>query len=122
MSDIGHSEHAGGEGAGEIDARRAIALARAGGARLVDVREQHEWDAGHAPDAQLMPMSTFSDETALPEEPLLIVCHAGVRSKRVADALAARGVDATSVAGGMVAWAAAGGDVVSEDGSDPRVD
>ena len=26
------------------------------GALLIDVREQHEWDAGRMPDAQLIPM------------------------------------------------------------------
>ena len=96
----------------EINADEAIALV-AGGATLIDVREQDEWDAGHAPTAQLLPMSALRDRIdELPtDKQLLIVCHSGGRSMRVTDLLLKSGFDAVNVVGGMTAWAAAGGPV-----------
>jgi rhodanese-related sulfurtransferase len=96
----------------EIGAGEAIELV-AGGATLIDVREQDEWDAGHAPTARLLPMSVLRDRIdELPTDTqLLIVCHSGGRSLRVTDLLLKSGYDAVNVIGGMTAWAAAGGPV-----------
>lgn len=84
------------------------------GALLLDVREDHEWQAGHAPAALHMPMSTVATRTAeLPEDrTILCVCHVGGRSAAVAAALVRAGWDAVNVAGGMEAWAAEGLQVV----------
>jgi rhodanese-related sulfurtransferase len=96
----------------EIDVVAAMS-AVTGGANLIDVREQVEWDAGHAPAALLLPMSELGDRLdELPEGELLVICHSGARSARVVEALLHRGYDAINVAGGMVAWQAAGGDTV----------
>ena len=96
-----------------ITAEEAIELA-AGGALLVDVREQWEWDRGHAPSAVLMPMSAFGDHVdELPTDTdILVICHAGSRSYTVASALADAGYRAVDVLGGMDAWERAGGAVV----------
>jgi rhodanese-related sulfurtransferase len=98
----------------EVSADEAIRLV-ASGARLIDVREQDEWNSVHAPAATLVPMSGIADRIdELPtDETLYIVCHSGMRSSRVTSALTARGLDAVNVAGGMVAWQAAGGPVVT---------
>lgn len=77
------------------------------GALLVDVREQHEFDAVRAPGAVLMPMSTFQARAGeLPSDrPLMIVCQAGSRSSAVTGFLARNGrTDVVNVAGGMDAW------------------
>ena len=77
------------------------------GALLVDVREQHEFDAVRAPGAVLMPMSTFAARAGeLPSDrPLMIVCHSGSRSSAVTGFLARAGrTDVVNVAGGMDAW------------------
>ena len=94
----------------EVDADEAIALV-AGGTVLIDVREQDEWDAGHAPEARLVPLSQLQERVGeLPENTkLLIVCHSGMRSMRAPSFLRAEGLDAVNVIGGMVAWSAAGG-------------
>lgn len=86
----------------------------AGGVILVDVREQDEWDVGHAPGATLMPLSALQERMSeLPRESrLLIVCHSGGRSLRATNFLRFEGLDAVNVEGGMAAWAAAGGPVV----------
>ena len=83
-------------------------LLRDGTAVLVDVRESDEFEAGHAPGAAHVPLSRLADGTAtLPAgcEPVL-VCRSGNRSLRAAGLLAARGVRAPDVIGGMCAWAA----------------
>jgi len=87
-------------------------------ALLVDVREDDEWVAGHAPQAVHLPMSRLSREPVrLPSDRLVIcVCHVGARSAAVAAALADAGWDAANLAGGMEAWHAAGLPVVRDDG------
>jgi rhodanese-related sulfurtransferase len=84
------------------------------GVTLVDVREQDEWDAGHSPDARLIPLSQLQERAAeLPRDArLLIVCQAGSRSLRASNFLRLAGIDAINVEGGMAAWFAAGGPVV----------
>ncbi len=96
----------------QIDVTEAIELV-AGGAVLIDVREQDEWDAGHAPTAQLLPMSVLRDRLGeLPtDRQLLVVCHSGGRSARMTELLLGAGYDAVNVIGGMTAWAAVGGPV-----------
>jgi rhodanese-related sulfurtransferase len=104
----------------QIDIEDALARV-ADGAYLLDVREQDEWDRGHAPEAHLIPMSTIQERFGeLPEgEPLLVVCHSGYRSYNVTKALVAAGYDAVSVAGGMEAWQSAGGEVVRDSSQPP---
>jgi rhodanese-related sulfurtransferase len=103
----------------EIDVTEALRRVAAG-SRLIDVREQGEWDDVHAPEAVLLPMSEIQSrwtEIDASDDPAIIVCHSGHRSGMVADALERSGVAAVSLAGGMVAWQAAGGAVV-HDGAD----
>jgi rhodanese-related sulfurtransferase len=102
----------------EVTPEEAIALV-ADGTILIDVREQAEWDAGHAPDARLVPLSELQDRVAeLPEnERFLVICHSGMRSMRATAYLRSDGFDAVNVTGGMVAWAAAGGQL-SANGAD----
>ncbi len=91
---------------------------------MVDVREQDEWDAGHAPQALHIPMGDLPTRVGeLPEsdEPLAIVCRSGNRSGRVVAWLSQNGVDSVNVAGGMQAWGAAGKPMVSESSPTPRV-
>ena len=104
---------AAGAGATEIDVEDAIALVADGG-YLLDVREQNEWDAGHAPDAHLLPMSTIQERVAeVPHDrTVYVVCHSGARSERVTAYLRSLDLEAINVAGGMMAWQAAGGEVV----------
>ncbi|MDO4791355.1 MAG: rhodanese-like domain-containing protein [Buchananella hordeovulneris] len=93
------------------------------GYTLIDVREDDEWEAGHAPGAVHIPSGELADSLdELPEGDLIIVCHGGGRSSRACKMLAENGIDALNLAGGMVAWAAAGLPLVSEDGDVPRVD
>jgi rhodanese-related sulfurtransferase len=107
-------------GFSEVSAAEAVVLAET--AWLLDVREQDEWDRGHAPAAHLIPMSVIEQRSGeLPEdERIVVICHSGYRSARVTQALLAAGYDAVNVAGGMDAWQSAGGVVVIDGQDSPR--
>lgn len=93
-------------------------------AYLLDVREPDEWQAGHAPDAHHVPMMEVPARLAeLPTDAdIVVVCRSGGRSGQVVAYLAGNGWDnVRNLDGGMHAWAAAGRDVVSEDGQPARV-
>jgi rhodanese-related sulfurtransferase len=89
------------------------------GALLLDVREDDEWHAGHAPGAQHLPLGRLQAEhDELPKDrPIVAICRVGGRSERAAVALRGVGYDVVNLAGGMRAWAAAGQAVVRDDGT-----
>lgn len=93
------------------------------GALLLDVREQEEWDAGHAPDAVHVPLHDVPARLAeLPtDRPVDVVCHYGGRSAQATAWLLQQGVDARNVDGGMDAWERAGLPVVTDDGTPGQV-
>ena len=97
-----------------------------GSAVLLDVRENDEWAAGHAPAAVHVPMGQVAqrlDELSavFPERPVHVVCRSGGRSARVTAYLKEAGWDAVNVQGGMRAWAAAGRPMVADSSAAPRV-
>lgn len=86
---------------------------------LVDVREDDEWAAGHAPGAVHIPLGELparvEELAALPDDkPLYIVCRSGGRSARATAWLNASGWDAVNVDGGMKSWHSEGRPVVGE--------
>jgi rhodanese-related sulfurtransferase len=85
---------------------------------LLDVREDDEWQRGHAAGARHIPMGDVPSRLADidPGAQLYVVCHAGGRSQRVAQYLVRNGYQAANVSGGMLAWAGAGRPVVTDDG------
>ena len=74
--------------------------------QVVDVREEHEWEAGHIEGAVNIP------EGDLPERvneldrnrPIVTVCRAGTRSDDAAEWLRGQGFDAQNMDGGMLSW------------------
>lgn len=85
---------------------------------LLDVREDDEWQRGHAPGAQHIPMGEVPARMAEIDNQaqLFVVCHAGGRSQRVAHYLVRNGYEPINVTGGMLAWAGAGRPVVTDAG------
>jgi len=85
---------------------------------LLDVRENDEWDRGHAAGAQHIPMGEVPARMAEidPEATLFVVCHLGGRSMRVARYLAQNGYQPINVSGGMQAWSDAGRPVFTDSG------
>ena len=91
-------------------------------ATLLDVREDEEWAAGHAPDAVHLPMSTLTGRLGeLPEGPLAVICRSGGRSARVTAYLAGQGHEAVNVDGGMLAWESEGRPMAGGGPDGPRV-
>jgi rhodanese-related sulfurtransferase len=93
------------------------------GAWLLDVREDDEWAAGHAPDATHIPLGQLGARTGeLPsDDEIYVICRSGARSGRATQALNGAGWRAVNVAGGMQDWAAAGRPMTTDSGAPPYV-
>jgi rhodanese-related sulfurtransferase len=90
---------------------------------LLDVREDDEWAAGHAPDAvhvRLGELSARTDELPRDRE-VYVICRSGARSAYAAQALAGAGWNTVNVADGMTGWAVGGRPMISETGAEPYV-
>jgi rhodanese-related sulfurtransferase len=96
-----------------VDIDTARGWIETGEAVVVDVREQHEYDAGHIKGAILRPLSTW-DSDELPAVPagkhLLLHCRSGSRCGMAAERLLADGYQGriNRMAGGINAWVQAG--------------
>ncbi|WP_069169267.1 rhodanese-like domain-containing protein [Streptomyces griseus] len=101
---------------GRLTPHQAHRRTRSGEAVLLDVREISEWKAGHAPDAVHLPLSRLLTGAELPVgvagRPVVAICRSGNRSQQAAKHLAAKGIEAVDVRGGMTAWTQAGLPVV----------
>jgi rhodanese-related sulfurtransferase len=101
----------------DIDPTSASQLVSHRGAMLLDVREDDEWEAGHAPGATHMALGRLAAESLTKDTVVIAVCRSGGRSARATAQLQAAGVNARNLAGGMQAWMAAGLPVRRDDGS-----
>lgn len=77
--------------------------------RLIDCREESEWQICHLPHAQLVPLSRFGELVPQmftdTQEHVIIYCHHGMRSLRAAQFLRQHGfARAQSMSGGIDAW------------------
>ncbi len=89
-----------------------------GKAKLIDVREDNEWEAGHARGAEHMGKGVIERdiEQRVPDKnvELILYCGGGFRSALSADNLQKMGyTKVASMAGGWRAWQAAGAPVES---------
>jgi rhodanese-related sulfurtransferase len=80
---------------------------------VVDVREPHEFEAGHVPGSLLIPETFLLTRAAqLPSEgKIIFVCRVGQRSALACEMAAALGLDPGTLfnmEGGTEAWAGAG--------------
>jgi rhodanese-related sulfurtransferase len=95
--------------------------------QLVDVRTPEEREAGRIPgDTAHIPFDELQARAAEVDRdtPVVFYCRAGDRSASAADAFAASGYDAASLAGGIVGWDEAGkpvdGEIAQPSGLPPR--
>ena len=77
--------------------------------RLIDVREANEFEFAHIAGAELLPLSHWpaiaAEKLTNPGQPLLVLCHHGMRSTRAGEFLLHNGfTDVTNIAGGIDAW------------------
>jgi rhodanese-related sulfurtransferase len=82
-------------------------------AKLIDVREDHEWEAAHAQGATHLGKGIIERdiEVAVPDKSsdLILYCGGGYRSALAADALQNMGyTNVYSMAGGWKAWKESG--------------
>jgi rhodanese-related sulfurtransferase len=82
---------------------------------LIDVREDREWNVGHAEGAHHMSRGTLESkiDTAVPRDATIVLyCASGNRSALSAESLKAMGyTDVASMSGGFRAWVDANGAV-----------
>ena len=75
---------------------------------ILDVREQDEFDAGHIPNAILIPYESITEKAPemLPDKDALILvyCRSGRRSKIASEALAFLGYTNVKEFGGIIDW------------------
>lgn len=88
------------------------------GAQLVDVRDDHEWEAGHIPGAIHIPLPKLSERVGEidRERPVVLYCRGGSRCEMATEALAAAGFDAAKLEGGVVGWSKQSLPLEPEDG------
>lgn len=93
-------------GMGKTSGAEAKRLVEAG-AKLVDVRTDSEFSAGHLPGAIHIPVQSLSNrmaELGAKEEPIVVYCASGVRSARAKRLLEKAGFTAVHDLGAMARW------------------
>ena len=75
------------------------------GFKLIDVREQDEWNAGHHQSAEHIPMGmiTESMDRFKDSEKYIFVCRSGARSGRVTNFITSQDIESYNLLGGMKA-------------------
>jgi rhodanese-related sulfurtransferase len=85
-----------------------------GDVAVIDVREPHEYNAGHVPNAKLIPVATvFARKEELPrDKDVIFICQVGQRSALACEMAAAAGLTRLfNLEGGTEAWVKAGNPV-----------
>jgi rhodanese-related sulfurtransferase len=100
----------------EVNVDAARGQLESGEAKLIDVREESEWEAGHARGALYLGKGVIERdiEERVPDKKaeLILYCGGGFRSALSADNLQKMGyTNVSSMAGGWRAWQEAGGPV-----------
>jgi rhodanese-related sulfurtransferase len=84
------------------EAQRLIA----DGAQLVDVRADHEWEAGRIGGATHLPLAELAERAGEvdKERPVVVYCRGGNRSSMATAALAEAGYFALKLSEGITGW------------------
>ncbi|MCB1000314.1 MAG: rhodanese-like domain-containing protein [Acidimicrobiales bacterium] len=102
-----------------LDAAEVDALVRASSdVVLLDVREPHEFAAGHAPLATNLPLADVTTRChELPRRSRVVcVCRSGSRSAQATEMLRRCGFDVVDMSGGMQRWSEQGRPMVGTGG------
>lgn len=98
-----------------LDVRQFAALIESGKAVLIDVRTAEEFAEGHIAGAVNMPLDAF-DPALVPQvagKQTVLYCRSGKRSLAAAEMLASATGSATHLAGGILGWQSAGGQITA---------
>ena len=93
----------------QISQQEAKKMMDGGDVVVLDVRERHEYDAGHIAGARLLPVGSIDEASAkavipLKDSVVLVYCRSGNRSKTASQALAELGYTAVYEFGGINTW------------------
>ena len=93
----------------EVSVEEAMKAVSGGSARLIDVREDNEWEEGHARGAEHIGKGIIERdiETLVPDkdDELILYCGGGYRAALAADSIQKMGYsNVASIAGGWRAW------------------
>jgi rhodanese-related sulfurtransferase len=104
----------GGAGVPTIDHAEMTRAVASKSCCIVDVREPHEYAAGHIPGAINRPLSRFAPQELPKDKPVILVCQAGGRSaKALQQALHAGCRDIRHYSPGTGGWKSCGGSLVT---------
>jgi len=100
-------------GGNNISVTEATVLLNREEAVVVDVRETHEWSAGHIPEARHIALAQvekrLSELEKFKAKPLIVCCASGNRSSSACRTLKKAGFERVfNLAGGLTAWTDAG--------------
>lgn len=103
----------------ELTVEETIKCVNGGEARLIDVREDNEWLAGHARNAEHLSRGIIERdiEVVVPDKDaeLILYCGGGYRAALAADSLQKMGyTNVASMAGGWRAWLEANAPIEEE--------
>jgi rhodanese-related sulfurtransferase len=85
----------------------AITMVEKGEVTVLDVRTPEEYNSGHIPGSELMPLQIIEgmSEELDKDKKYLIVCRSGNRSQQASDILAQKGFkNIVNMTGGMNEW------------------
>ena len=105
------------DGVREVSREQAREMV-AGGAQLIDVRADHEWETGHIPGATHIRLEELPQKTGEidSDRQVVVYCRGGTRSSMAAEALADAGFDTVKLSEGVVGWEEEGLEMEPEDG------
>jgi rhodanese-related sulfurtransferase len=89
-----------------VDAKTLQEKIKSGEAKVIDCREEYEYEEGHIPGSINMPTSNFLKYIKLIDKTnhYYIICLTGSRSHMVARYLDAQGYNVTNVVGGIITY------------------
>lgn len=94
----------------EIDAAQLNEIRNRDDVYVLDVREDSEYQSGHVPGANLIPLGELSSRLSeVPTDKTVVaVCRSGNRSGQATQLLRQAGFDAHNMVGGMNSWSSQG--------------
>jgi rhodanese-related sulfurtransferase len=103
---------------GEYTPQEVAELRARGEIQLIDVREQHEYEAGRIAGTTLIVLAELPARSAEldPDRPVVFYCRSGARSAMATEAFRGAGFDAHNMAGGLLEWRASGLPLEPDDG------
>jgi rhodanese-related sulfurtransferase len=102
----------------ELTPQRVAEMLENGEIQLIDVREQHEWDAGRIDGTRHIELERLAAQASTidRDRPVVFQCRLGARSAMATAAFRSSGWEAFNLTGGIQAWADAGLPLIPEGG------